>query len=41
MTNINVNKYIAIIAQGLSKEAKMINELRGLLENCQMPYKTF
>lgn len=41
MTNINVKKYMNIVAHGINKDAKMISELRMLLENCQMPYKTY
>lgn len=41
MVNVPVNKYIAIISSQLKKQARMIVELRTIIENCKMPMKTF
>ena len=41
MTKVNVKSYIAVIAKELKHETKMVAELKILLENCQMPYKTY
>ena len=41
MKNIPINKYVALLGKELKSEARMGVELRALIENCQMPMKTF
>jgi hypothetical protein len=41
MENVPVSKYVAILKGELMSETRMIVELRNIIENCQMPVKTY
>lgn len=41
MRHVDTKKYVPLIAKEMKTEARMVVELRTLLEKCEMPYKTY